>query len=232
MATLYSTAKTKIEKDLDLESEDFVQDEEMLGYFNEAIREAEAEVIGIDPDYFLTSTYLPLEFGESLYGLPNGIYAKKIRSIIYNNGSLVYEIKQIRGVKKFLERADLIIANPTNIYQYMVLNDSDEGFQIELSPPSKETSASNVRIWFVRKVAELTGVGEEYIDKDIPECTNFVYSYVKGKCKQKEAGGEMPADARAEIDKQRQIFVDSLSTPIPDDDNEVLKDTSIYEESS
>lgn len=232
MATLYSDAKAKVEKDLDLESEDIITDEEMLGYFNDAIREAEAEVMGANRDYFLDKAYLALVNGTSLYSLPTGIYANKIRGIIYANGTLIYEIKKIRGMQQFLERAEILSANPTDQYQYMIINNSSTGRQIELSPAAKETSSQNVIIWFVRKVAELTGATTDYIDKDIPESTNFIYSYVKGKCIQKENAGIMPPEAQAEIDKQRMLLVETLGDMIPDDDNEAIKDMSFYMESS
>lgn len=233
MSTLYSDAVTKVELDLDLEAEDFVQPAEMLGYFNEARREAEAELLGVDPDYFLDNAYLPLVTGTSKYALPTGIYARKIRNVIYANGDTIYEIRQIRSKNKFIERAYILQqANSTDFYQYMVLNNLANGIQIELSPPSREDSSTNVTIWYVRKLAELTGATTDYIDLDIPEATNFIYAYVKARCKQKENGGQMPPDAQADLDMQKKIMVDALATAIVDDDNEVIKDVTFYQESS
>src|SRR6185503_10480631 len=105
MSVQYSTAKAKVERDLDLEEENFIQDEEMLEYFNEALREAEAEVLAIYEDYLLDSASLALVIGTSKYDLPNGIYDSKIRGVIYSNGSIIYEIKRIRSAHKFLDRA-------------------------------------------------------------------------------------------------------------------------------
>lgn len=226
----YLQASTKVIQDLDLEDETFIQASELLGYFNEGIREAEAEILTIYEDYFLTNTTLALVNGTAIYNLPAGIYASKIRAIIYNNQSIIYEIKRIRTAKRFLERALIRYQDPTDEYRYILLNNSvSAGVQIELSPASKETSSSNAVIWFIREVSEVA-LSTDVID--IPEFINFIYAFVKGKCKQKENAGVMPADAAQEIEQQRGMMTSTLSNRVPDDDNEVTKDISFYQESS
>ena len=229
--TLYSTAKLKIEKDLDLEDEEFVQPSEMMEYFNDGLREAQQEVLTIYEDYFLTKAYLPLVNGTSTYSLPSDIYANKIRGIIYQNSDLIYEIKRIRTPHKFLDRHILRFEDPTDYYTYILLNDSTSGFQIEISPVVKETSSTNVTIWYLRDIAMIDS-DSDYVDKDIPECLNFIYAYVKAQCLKKENGGIMPDDARASLEQQRKLLVDTLTNMIPDDDNEIIKDMSFYEEIS
>lgn len=231
MSTTYATAKLKVQRDLDLEEETFIQAEEFLEYFNESKREAEAEVLGIFEDYLLTKANLALVNGTSIYNIPSEIYSTKIRGIIYQTSSIIYEIKRIRSAKKFLERAYLRDANPTDYYQYILLNGSTSGIQIELSPASRETSSTNVTIWYLRTVTEITEDGD-IIDADIPESLNFMYAYVKGKCKQKENAGVMPPDAAQELEQQRMLLVNTLSNAVPDDDNEVEKDLSFYREMS
>jgi hypothetical protein len=226
----YAVAKAKVQADLDLEDEEFIQDSELMGYFNDAIREAEAEIHTLYEDYFLTNSSLALVNGTSLYALPTGIYATKIRAVIYKNESLIYEIRRMRTARKFLDRALLIYANPTDEYKYITINSSiAAGTKIELTPASKETSSTNVTIWYLREVVEVTANSSVI---DIPEFINFIYAVVKGKCKQKENAGEMPPDARAEIEQQRSMMTSTLSAKIPDDDNEVVKDVSFYQESS
>lgn len=227
----YLTFITKVKKDLDLEGEEFIQADEFLGYTNEALREAAAEVVAIYEDYFLTSAFLSLVNGTSTYSLPTGIYASKIRGIIYDNGSVIYEVRRIRSPRKFLERSLIRTENPTDYYSYIILNSSASGFQIELSPAAKETSSTVMKVWFLRDVDEVDA-DADVVDKDIPESLNFLFAYVKGKCRQKENMGNMPADAQLEIDRQRKLLVETLSTMVPDDDNEVLKDMSFYEEMS
>lgn len=227
----YSDAKLVVEKELDLEEENFIQDSEMLEYFNKARREAEAEVLGIYEDYLLDKAPLPLVLGQDRYDLPTGIYASKMRGIIYDNGSVLYEILRIRSAKKFLERGAIRTADPIDYYRYIMLNTAANGIQIELSPPSKETSATNVYIFFLRKIPDLV-LDTDIVDAEIPESLNFIYAYVKRLCKQKENAGVIPPDAQAEEDKQRALMVETLTNMIPDDDNEVIKDMTIYYEMS
>lgn len=231
MSTTYTQAVLKVKQDLDLEEEDIIQDTELLSYFNQAKRSSEKIVLGIYEDYMLDSASLALVNGTSKYSLPSGIFASKIRSIVYINGTTIYEIKKIRDPRKFLERALILNANPTDYYQYIMLNNSTLGRQIELSPPSKENSASNVTVWFIRKVDAIT-TGADIVDKDIPESIDYIYAYVKGKCKEKENAGTMPAEAAAEILAEKQDLIDALTNMIPDDDNEVIGDFSAYSEMS
>lgn len=230
MSITYAQALLKVEQDLDLEEEIFIQGTEMLGYFNEAIRDCEAEILTINEDYFLTNALLPLVLGTALYALPTGIYASKIRSIIYSNGTIIYPIERIRTPRRFLDRALLLYASPTDYYQYLLFNPSAAvGAQIEITPPSKETSSGNVTIFYIREIAEIV-LTTDLID--IPEFINFIYAFVKGRCKQKENAGVMPGDAQTEIDIQRKMMVDTLSNRVPDDDTEIVKDISAYQESS
>jgi len=214
-------------QDLDLEEENFIQDTEMLGYFNEAIRDAKTTIDSIYKDYFLTSYPLPVTTGTAKYTIPSTV--GKIRGFEYNNNNLIYPIKQFRDWNKFLKRDLMVNANPDFWYRYLLLNPSPGVYQIELSPPAKETS-SNFIIWHLRPVVELTGSDTDPID--LPEFVNFIYAFVKGKCKQKENGGIMPPDAQSEIDRERQLMVDNLTDRVPDYDNEVEKDLSIYYEHS
>lgn len=230
MSTIYTDAVAKVEQDLDLEEEDFIQTTEMLGYFNEALREAAAEISTIYEDYFLTSAALPLVLNQAIYNIPSGIFFDKIRGIVYFSGTIIYEIKRIRTDHKFLDRASLIYDDPTDYYRYILINGATNGVQLELSPPSKETSSTNVYVWFLREVTPIVN-GTDIVDKDI-RFINFTYAYVKGRCKQKENAGVMPDDARAEIEFQRKLMIETLSNRVPDDDNKNLLDMSFYREMS
>lgn len=231
MSVTYTNALAKIERDLDLEEEDFIQASEIMEYFNQAKRASEKIVLEIYEDYLLDSANLALVNGTSKYSLPSGIFAHKIRSVVYSNGSIIYEISRIRSSRKFLERALILNSNPSDYYQYIILNNSSSGIQIELSPASKETSSTNVTIWYLRKVDEIT-TGADIVDKDIPESIDFIYAYVKGKCKEKENGGVMPQEAAQEIEMEKQTLIDTLTNMVPDDDNTVIGDMSIYDEMS
>jgi len=117
----YLEIKTKVQKDLDLEDEDFITESELLGYCNEAIDEAEGEIHTLYEDYFLDSALLPLMVGQSAYSLPTGIFASKLRGVIYNDGSLIYQITKFKETKKFLAIAEANNST-SSYYQYLLKN--------------------------------------------------------------------------------------------------------------
>jgi len=92
----WAEIKAKVQRDLDIESEVFVNDAELLGYCNDAIDEAEAEIMGVYSDYFLARETITLVSGTETYSLPSDIFAHKVRRVMYNNGSSVYEIRRMR----------------------------------------------------------------------------------------------------------------------------------------
>lgn len=231
MATTYATAKAKILRDLDLEDEEFIQSAEMLAYFNDALRTAKQDVLGLYEDYFLSKAYLALTTGTSIYSLPTDIYIQKIRSIIYDNGSIYYKIRKVRGQDKFLIRSILKNTNPTDYYQYILYHPSIDTVQLELLPAAKETSSTNVTIFYDRDITPIVNTTDN-VDGEIPGCLNYVYAIVKAKCKQKENAGSLPQDAAAEVAYEKDMFIGALTNRIPDDDNEAIKDFSFYNEIS
>jgi hypothetical protein len=79
--------QNKLTEDLDLINEPFISSDELLGYMNEAIEEAETAVhtLGIEDTYFLATDFINLVSGQSAYNLPTDIYANKIRKMFYSN---------------------------------------------------------------------------------------------------------------------------------------------------
>lgn len=231
MSTLYSTASTKVRRDLDLEDEEFIQDAELLEYFNEAKREAAKEISTIYEDYFLDSAFLSLVLGTSKYNLPSGILAQKIRGVIYNNGSNIYAIKRIRTQQEFLDRAFLIDANPSDYYAYIIFNNATTGIQMELVPAAKETSSQNVRVFFIRTATAIVADSDP-VDGDMSESLDFIYAFVKMRCLTKENAGVCPEDALRAMEMQKKLMIDTLTNRVPDDDNKVIMNFDFYEEMS
>lgn len=225
----WAEIKDKVERDLDLQDETFIQDEEMLGYANEAIDEAEAEILTLYEDYFLTSANLALVTGTSEYSLPSDIYATKIRSIIYRSGSLIFPITKIKEWNKFEAIAFETTYPATQTYKYILKNPSAAaGYKIVLYPPAMETSASNVTIWYIRNANRLTSLTDTC---DIPEFVQFVIQYIKVRCYEKEGHPNLQFAVQA-LEKQRSMMVQTLGDMIPDGDSEIQKDFSYYEEMS
>lgn len=226
----YADLRTKVEKDLDLETEDFIQSDEMIGYFNEAIDECEAEIhkLGMEDEYFLKKTALPLVQGQEEYDLPTDIYANKIRHVVYKNGTKIFTIKRCRK-DKFLKYADYQLSPPTDFYEYFIINPTaGEKPKIVLLPASRETSSTNVTIWHIRNANKL--VGDDSVC-DIQEFSSFIIKFVKWKVLQKE-GHPGQDSAKQELEEQRQLMKETLENMVPDEDSEIPGDYSIYEEMS
>lgn len=226
----YGEIKEKIQKELSLVDEEFIDSDEFLGYYNDAIAEAEAEIHGIYEDYFLSNKFLALENGVEEYDLPDDIYGLKIRGIQYSNGSdLIYPIRRIKEMKKFEEIATTKVYSATDIYyRYFIINRSAaEGSKLVLSPPSHEDSEENVTIWYLRSAARATKDSDPC---DIPEFINFIYAFLRVACKMKENNGTCPPELIGALEKQRKLMVDTLTNKIPDEDTEIERDFSNYQD--
>lgn len=219
----YLQLKTKVQNDLDLEDELFVSETEMLGYANEAVREAAAEIGDIYEDYFLKRATLTLVNGQEEYDLPADIYANKIRRIIYANGGTTYSVNRIRDWKKFEEYALANVTKSATVYNYFVTNASAGGIKLLLVPPAKEDGAF-VTIWYLRE-CNVLAVDTDVCD--IPEFSSFILQYMKVRCYEKEMHPNLSM-AIAALEQQRAQMVATLTAMIPDADNEIEPDLSLY----
>ena len=122
----WTEIKEKIEQECDLEDEDFVRSGELLGYANEAIDEAEAEIHALYEDYFLKYVDIPVNQGDEFISVPQhmpDIYADKIRRAIFTNtGGSVYKVNRLRDWKKFEIKAFSDNQTTTDLYEYFLIN--------------------------------------------------------------------------------------------------------------
>jgi hypothetical protein len=225
---LYQDVREKVEADLDLEEEVFIEPNEMLGYCNEAIDEAEAEIHKLHEDYFLTNSDITLVNGQSEYDLPTDIYAQKIRGVIYKNGSLVYPIQRVRNLYRFEDIAQSEIFGKAEFYRYYILNPSaSDGYKLVLLPESRE-DGDFVKIWYLRNANR---VEDDTSVIDIPEFANFIIQFMKVRILEKEGNPNLPTAIQI-LQQQRQMMVDTLTQMIVDDDDQVEGDFSHYQEHS
>jgi hypothetical protein len=225
---VYEDIRRKVEQDLDLEEEVFIESDEMLGYCNEAIDEAEAEIHKLHEDYFLTNSDITLVNGQSEYSLPSDIYAQKIRGVIYKNGSLVYPIHRVRNLYRFEDIALSEQFGTSDLYRYYLKNPSAaDGYQLVLLPESREDGAF-VKIWYLRNANRVT---DDTSLIDIPEFSNFLIQFMKVRVLEKEGHPNLPMAIQV-LQQQRQMMVDTLTQMVVDDDDEVEGDFSHYWEHS
>jgi hypothetical protein len=131
---------TKVLTDFDLLDETWVSPNELSGYFNEAIKEAEAEILDTKEDYLKTRAFVPLVAGLGQYPLPYNIYANKIRDVIYSNGSCIYEVKRYRRWKQAIDIAFTDQYGQADDYRYDILNDAPGQAYFDMHPVSRETA--------------------------------------------------------------------------------------------
>ncbi len=230
----FAQIKQKVERELDLEAEDIVQPEEFQEYVNDGIDEAEAEIhkLGLEDEYFLTKAFLALNTGVGEYSLPANIYANKIRKVIYKSGSQVYEIKRLRGKKKFEVIADIeLYGNTLDYYQYLLTNpDADGGVVFNLYPPSRETSTQNANIWYIRCANRWVDLVVDTTLCDLPAfALNFLYAYVQWRCFDKEqhpGAGEK----KAYKEEAKRLMVETLTNMVPDEESGIEMDLSSYDD--
>lgn len=226
----YLEIRTKIESDLDLEDEIFITPPELLGYTNEAIDECEAEILTIYEDYFIKKDTIDLVLGEDEYDLPADIYASKIRSVIYNNGSSDnYPVRRTKRKDKFQERITSNYYNTSERYRFMVINpDPTENPKLLLVPKSRITLTDGLEVWYIRNAATME---DDTSICDIPEFINFVYAYTKMRCYEKEGHPNL-VKAESDLDKQRELMIGTLQNMVPDEETELEMDLTHYEEAT
>lgn len=164
----YGEMNDKVQMDLDLEDETFIKPNEMIGYFNEALTEAEAEILLLNQDYLRTRYYVPLVPGTSRYALPKNIFANKIRGIQYSNGALIYPVSRLRRMNEFDLIALINAYGQSDDYSYYPVNDYPGQTEIILLPPSRDTAVlapiaslfTPMILWYIRNCARVPLSGE------------------------------------------------------------------------
>lgn len=175
----YAEARDKLNVDLDLQDQEFITPDELIGYFNEGIEEAESEILKIDEDYLLTPYPVPLVAGTSAYAYPQNMYAFKVRGLVYSNGSIIYDVRRFKRKSKFEQIAFANQYNAGDDYQWYPTNPSAGAARFNLIPASRETAIvppmSNpsypMTLWYIRHANRIPITGEyvpEYEQLDLP----------------------------------------------------------------
>jgi hypothetical protein len=230
----YLELKTKIQQDVDLEAEDFIQESELMALVNEAIDKVEQHIntLGLEDDYFLDYTDLSLVAGTSVYNVPSTLYAHKLRGVIYSYNDLVYPITRFRGRDALSKLAVAQAAGTsTDYYKYQMFNkggDTTYSPQLLIVPTPQASEANAVRLWFIRDAARMTA---DTSVCDIPIAAMFIIKYVRFMAYFKE-GHPNYEPAKAEMELEKKELFEALATMVPDHDSTIEPDLSMYEEMS
>lgn len=220
--------RDKIQRDLDLEGETFINQAELDSYINEAIDEVERQIHTLNEDYFITRTTLSLVSGQEEYSFPTDVYAMKIRGIVYRNGTTVYQLQRVKDWNKLLEYELLKAGTSYNaLYGYMLVNSTAGSPKILLAPTPLEDGAY-LKVWYLRNANRL--VAETDV-MDIPEAVNYVIQYAKVRCYEKEGHPNLQK-AIADLEMEKADTIATLSNIFPDTQNELEADMRLYNEMS
>jgi hypothetical protein len=224
----WAQIKAKMEQELDLEGEVFIDDSELREYANDAIDIAESQIHTLYDDYFLANTSITLVSGTSEYTLPTNIYAMKIRSVIFRGLGKVYEVAKIPNSRKLMEyELDQHGGTTEAQYSYFITN-STAGSPKILFTPAVYESGEYIKLWFLRNANRLE---DEDDVCDIPEFINFVFQYMKVKVYEKEGHPNL-MKASEDLAAVEQDMVSTLAGMIADGENKIEPDMSLYEEMS
>ncbi len=213
---------------LDLENEDIVDEDEMMGYANEAIDHCEGVINGLHEEYFLSRSTLTIVAGTESYDIPPTMWGHKIRSLVYYNGTDVYEVRRIPTMQKFIEyrmsRANSETADGVAM-EYFVVNNTAGDPQILFTPAP---TGGSVEVWHLRQANRVT-TGADVID--LPECFQYIVDYCHERTWFKEAaGGPRHQMAVARLGKTEEAMILKLKPAIVDGHEELEGDMSAYEE--
>lgn len=222
----------KIERDMDLEEEEFIQPEEMTEYINDAITivESHMNTMGLRDQYFLTRTTLDLVVNTADYALPTNLYADKIKEVVYSNGATIYRILPMTMDRSAEEIEHLNRFSSTEYYQYRIRRDTSSSNAFQLIPKSRETATGVVIIEYFR---DLERVSDDADLVEVPSIAlQYIYQYVKVKVYEKESHSNYPS-AALELSKLEELMLSTLQEQLADNENNKVElDKSLYDEAT
>ncbi len=212
---------SEIQEDLNLKGGSSVTPALITVEINRAIKDAESMIHNLYEDYFFNIAPLTLVSGASLISMPTDIFAMKIRRIMYDDGSRNYPINRIRDINMIPQ------IDATEDYRYLPVNDATTGIKIKLYPPSRESSATNVNVYYIRKAKQLS-IGADILD--IPEFSNYILANAKNRLMDFEPLHPLKTEIEKELGVQTQLMIQTLSNKIPDDKTDLRPDMGFYDE--
>lgn len=220
----YGELKEQVQEELDLVEETQIAEAEFVDFCNESVEEAESAINEICEDYFKTKATFDVTAGEAEYDLPEDIYADKVRAIIFNDGSTVYQVKKM---KRSTMHEDMVFQDQStsNQLMYDIVN-YPTGRKIVFHPAPNFTDDTTLTIWYIRNAAQVA-IDADVVD--IPEFSRFIKQNMKLLCCERE-GHPLLAYHEKKADKYRTRMITSLSNRTPDGDDVMEKDLSFYEE--
>lgn len=231
----FADLRTQVERELDIEDEQFIQPEELTGYFNSAVTIVESEIIklGLREKYLQTEAFVSVTAGVADYDLPTNIIDTKIRKIIYRNGSIIYEVEPLKNEEQYLLEDIYNQYSANEQYWYQIYKLTGNQWKLRLTPKASATVTNALRVIYYKDLNRLPVATDTTTECDVPWiCYEFILSYVRRKVYKKETHVNT-ATEQAELDQMLQLMRETLQGQIADPNIDTIDlDTSIYEEMS
>jgi hypothetical protein len=220
----------KLQSQLDLENEDFIDEDEMMGYANDAIEECEKMIHGLNEDYFLTRATLTIVAGTDTNALPTSVYAHKIRNLVFFKTGEAYEIDRLPTLEKFLAyRSERVSVSGSRRLKYFIDNGTAGTPKILWTPvPTSEHAGVTVEVWHERNANRLEDSDDIC---DLPACVRYVFDFCEERTWFKRAAGSARHQSSImRLKETRDTMVLTLREMVIDGNTEIPADFSAYEE--
>jgi len=204
----YGQLLLEVQNELDLQNETIITDDEYVQFCNDSIQKTEGRIHDLHEDYFRTSARMKNQNGTnglislmSKYPLPTGIYANKIREVVFNDGDLVYEVKPYSPRKKFWKKEymDQYYFDDNRVFWYELVNDvpydpalpNNSNIMMEFIPIPKITG-DWINIYYLRETQKIPYTANTNVYIDIPEFYDVIKFEFMAKCAFKSINPKLP----------------------------------------
>lgn len=211
---------TKIQNDLELHAEIFIQPSDIKQFIYDAIDDAEELIVNSFSDFYLTFQDYTVDAGASSLVIPDDIYEVRIRGLYYDNNSYNQNTSGSLGNWYKIKKQSLeTIANvdDNDLYQYRIINDS-AGARIQVFPDIRNASTGRFRLWYIRHAVRPAD------DLDVIERglrPQYLIAHAKESILAKENSDFLPVAQKARV-VQTEKLVNSLSRLSDDEEDSYL----------
>ena len=227
----FGELSTQVQRELDLEDEEFIQPQELIEYFNSCIRMVESEIVkmGLRDKYLQAEDYIDLILNQADYSLPADIVDSKIRKLVYRDNNIIYTLKPLRGEGSF-EAEDVLNQYPGGeSYRWTTYKIGSEQ-KLRLVPKVSKAVTNGIRIIYFK---DLNRYDDDATECDVPEiCYEYIMTYVRYRIYAKETHVNAP-DEKENLGNLLGLMRETLQGQVADPEIDLIdQDLSHYGESS
>lgn len=227
----FGDLSTQVQRELDIEDEEFIQPQELIEYFNTGVRIIESEIVklGLRDKYLQTEGYISLVQNQQDYDLPSDIIENKIRKIVYRENTIIYTLKPLKGESSY-EAEDVLNQYPGGDYYRYMIYKVGTVHKLRVVPRATKALTNGLRIIYFKDLNRYTS---DSTDCDMPEiCYDYLLSYVRLRVYMKETHVNTAGEKELH-DSMLALMRETLQNQVADPEMDMIdQDLSHYEEQS